>query len=374
MADREDYYNLLGVERNATPDEIKKAYRKKARECHPDVNQSDPRAEERFKQVGEAYNVLSDPQKRAMYDRYGHDMPRNSGFNSSTMNGGSYGFDFSDIFDGFFGGGASSARRVDLNGDNLRYDLTVSLQQAYDGAKVKINLVHYAACDICDGTGSATKSSPVTCPTCGGSGQVKKVGTSVFGMQIMSTMPCESCNGSGQSIKDPCTNCYGQGRKRINEELEVEVPPGVDNGSRIRYTGKGDAGVRGANSGDLVIFMNIKPHKSYERHGADIYRVIDVPFSIMALGGKIEIDHLSGENVEVDIPANTVNGYDLKLKGSGMPELRSSHFGDLYLITNVSVPKDLSKRERELLTAFAKERGEQVNDASFLRKVKDLLE
>ena len=372
--EREDYYNLLGVEKNATPDEIKRAYRKKAREYHPDVNRTDPNAEEKFKEIGEAYDVLSNPEKRAMYDRFGHDAPKAGGFSGGNMNGGGFGFDFSDIFDGFFGASTTSGRRTDLSGDSLRYDINITLKQAYEGTGVTLDLSRLATCSECDGTGSATKSAPDTCEVCGGSGQVKRVGTSMFGLQIMSTAPCDACNGSGQKVKDPCPNCHGQGRKRSHEELEVDIPAGVDTGSKIRYSGKGDAGTRNSHAGDLIIVINVKQHADYERHGIDLLRRIEVPYSVMVLGGKIELEHLNGEVFECEIPVNCKNGGNIRLKGRGMPELRSTRFGDLHLITDVSVPKDLSKRERELLTAFAKERGEQVNDAGFFQKVKDLLE
>ena len=370
MSNKEDFYDVLGVEKNATPDEIKRAYRQKAREHHPDVNQADPLAEEKFKRIGEAYDVLGNPEKRAMYDRYGHDMPNSSGFN---MNAGGFGFDFSDIFDGFFGG-ATSSHRVDLTGDSLRYDLTISLKQAYIGTIINIDINRLAECTHCDGTGSSSKTAPSVCTSCNGVGQVKRVGTSVFGMQVMTTAPCDNCGGTGQTVKDPCTNCHGQGRRKATEKLEVEIPKGVDIGSRIRYSGKGNAGIRGAGAGDLMIFINIKSHKLYERRGSDLIRQINISYAVMVLGGKIDLEHIDGEKIEVDIPANNLNGNIIRLKGKGMPELRSNRYGDLHLITAVNVPNDLSKRERELLTMLAKERGDQVNDAGFFQKMKDLLD
>jgi len=375
-AEREDYYNLLGVENNATPDEIKRAYRKKAREYHPDVNRTDPNAEERFKEIGEAYDVLSNPEKRTMYDRFGHDVPKAGGFSGYDMNmsGGGFGFDLSDILGGFFDTAAASGRRTDFSGDTLRYDISITLKQAYEGTIFTLDLSRLATCAECDGTGSATKSSPETCAECGGSGQIKRVTSSILGLQMMSTAPCNACNGSGQKVKDPCPNCHGQGRKRATEKLEVKIPAGVDTGSKIRYPGKGDAGTRNSRAGDLFVVINVKSHTDYNRDGIDLLRRVDVPYSVMVLGGKIELEHLDGEVFECDIPANSKNGSKIRLRGRGMPEINSSHFGDLHLITAVSVPRDLSKRERELLTAFAKERGEQVNDAGFFQKVKDLLE
>ncbi|MHB0935481.1 MAG: molecular chaperone DnaJ [Armatimonadota bacterium] len=369
MADKRDYYEVMGVAREATAEEIKKAYRRKARELHPDVNRDNPHAEEQFKELGEAYEVLSDAQKRAVYDRYGH-AALNGGRGGADMGFGDE-FGFTDIFESFFGGGGM--RRPDPRGSDLRYDLVMTLEEAFSGAERTIHYPHLAVCPTCRGAG-AESGGPVPCPACAGTGQRRQVSNNFFGMQFSTVTPCDRCNATGELITNPCKTCRGEGRVRVTEELAVRVPPGVDTGSRIRHRGKGDMGLRGAASGDLIVMIGVREHEIFKRRGADLFCEVELPFTIAALGGKLGVPSMSGET-EVDVPAGTQPGHTFRLRGRGMPNLDAGHVGDQYVIVSVKVPTDLNARQRDLLRELAKERGEEVNaHKGLFQKVKDKVE
>lgn len=377
MAEKRDYYEVLGVNRNATPDELKKAYRGLARKLHPDVNREDPNAEEHFKELGEAYDALGDPQKRAVYDRYGH-AGMSGGMGSGNFGGGAqFGGDFNvgDIFETFFGGGMQTNTRPDPRGDDLRYDIEITLEDAAFGVKRTIRVPHQGTCPTCSGRGSE-HGEPIPCPACAGTGQRRQVASNFFGMQFTTMVPCDRCNATGEIISDPCVSCGGAGRTRINEELTAEIPPGVDTGSRIRFRGKGDAGLRGAKSGDLLLFINVKQHDVFQRRGMDLLREAKLPFTTAALGGHLLVTTLDGEEA-MDVPPGTQTGQAFRLRGKGMPNLNNpqSH-GDLHVVVTVEVPTDLNAHQRELLRELAQERGEDVEHKpkSVFQKVKAAVE
>lgn len=373
MAEKRDYYEVLGVDRQASPEELKRAYRKLARQYHPDVNRHDPDAEERFKELGEAYDVLSDQQKRAAYDRFGH-----SGLSGASGFGGGSPFegfgDLNNIFENFFGGGVTSSR-PDPRGDDLRYDIEITLEEAATGIDRAARIPHQVVCSTCSGRGSE-KGAPVPCPACAGTGQRRQVSSGFFGMQFSTVVTCDRCNGNGEIITDPCAACSGTGRQRAIDELTITVPPGVDSGSRIRFRGKGDAGLRGAQAGDLMVFVNVRQHPVFQRHGADLLCDTELPFSTAALGGQLMVETLRGSEM-VEIPPGTQHGQVFRLRGKGMPHLNNpgSH-GDLHVRVNVVVPTDLSKRQQELLREFAGERGENIEHKpkSVFQKVKEAVE
>jgi len=371
MAEKRDYYEVLGVGRTATPEEIKKAYRQQARRLHPDVNRDDPHAEEHFKELGEAYEVLSDVQKRAAYDRFGH-----AGF-SGGMGGGAespFGdFGINDIFESFFGGGGQM-QRPDPRGADLRYDVEITLEEAAFGTERTIRVPHLGGCETCHGTGAET-GGPIPCPACHGTGQRRQTSTNFFGMQFSTIAPCEQCGATGEVIPHPCRTCGGQGRLRVVEELALKIPAGVDTGSRIRHRGKGDAGVRGAEAGDLMVVIHVKQHARFQRRGLDLISEMPLPFTTAALGGKLMVPTLDGEE-ELTIPPGTQTGHLLRLRGKGMPELNSTHRGDLHVMVNVVVPTDLPPRQRELLRELAHERKENVDfkPKNVFQKVKEAVE
>ncbi len=375
MAEKRDYYEVLGVERDAAAEEIKKAYRQRARRLHPDVNREDPHAEEQFKELGEAYEVLSDAQKRAVYDRFGH-----GGFNGGAGAGAGGGFDgnfanfgFGEIFESFFGGG-TQMRRPDPRGTDLRYDMEISLEEAAFGVEHSIRYPHLVTCATCHGAGSET-GGPTPCLLCQGTGQRRQTSTSILGMQFTSVVPCERCGGTGEVIVDPCRTCGGQGRVRAAEELSVTIPAGVDTGARIRHRGKGDAGLRGAQAGDLMVVIHVKQHARFERRGLDLLCSVQMPFTTAVLGGKLIVSTLHGDE-ELAIPPGTQPGEVLRMRGKGMPELHGAHHGDLHVVVSVVVPTDLSAHQRELLRDLAKERNENVEYKSknVFQKVKEVVE
>ena len=371
MAEKRDYYEVLGVQREASADEMKKAYRQQARKLHPDVNQHDADAEERFKELGEAYEVLNDPQKRATYDRFGH-----AGLSGSfgAGGGGTVFEGFGDLFETFFGGAGGQMGRPDPRGDDLRYDLEITLEEAASGLERTIHFGHLTTCEPCRGAGS-TEGGKQTCPTCRGAGQRRQVSSNLFGMQFSTVTACEQCGASGEIITNPCRACGGQGRTRSMEDLTIKIPPGVDTGSRIRYRGKGDAGLRGAGTGDLMVMIHVRQHAVFERRGADLLCEVPLPYSIATLGGKMRVPGLEGE-LDLDIPAGTPPGHTFRLRGKGMPQINSAHRGDEYVVVNIAVPTDLTPRQRELLAEFAQERGEAANTRAknVLQRMKDAVD
>ena len=355
MAKR-DYYETLGVARGATEADIKKAYRKKAMDLHPDRNQDDPHAETRFKEVNEAYDCLKDSQKKAAYDRFGHAAFENgggAGFRPGG-NGADFASAFSDVFDDLFGDfmgagrqGAGRQQRA-ARGSDLRYNLRMTLEEAYSGKQATITVPGSVACDTCNGTGAEGGAEPSTCPTCAGMGKVRA-------QQGFFTVErtCPTCSGRGQIIKNPCKACAGAGRVRKDRSLNVSIPAGVETGTRIRLAGEGEAGLRGGPSGDLYIFIEVSPHPIFERDNQNLYCRIPVSFTTAALGGEIEAPTLDGGRTRVKVPAGVQSGKQLRLRNNGMPALRSSGVaGDLYIELAVETPVNLTARQKELLREF----------------------
>lgn len=380
MAEKRDYYEVLGIQRGASADEIKRAYRKLARKHHPDVNPGDHSAEDKFKELNEAYEVLSDSQKKDMYDRFGHSAVNGGGAPGAGDYGG-FNVDFGgfgDIFDMFFGGGGGRAAAQDRTGPergaDLRYDLEMTLEEAAVGVEKKIRFAHFEICDVCHGSGAAEGSKPETCPTCHGAGQVRQQQQTFFGTQIRVTA-CPKCHGEGRIITNPCQTCNGQGRVRKTVERTVNIPAGVDNGSRIRIPREGDSGLRGGGPGDLYIVTHVRAHEIFERRGDDVWRELSVTFAQAALGAAVKVKTLVGEEV-LNIAAGTQNGEVYSLKGKGMPDPRGRGQGDLNVIVIVQVPTKLKDEEKKLLRQFSEMRGEELvehEEKGFFERVKDVL-
>lgn len=370
---KRDYYEILGVARGATQDELKKAYRKLALQYHPDRNSNDPDAEEKFKEATEAYEVLSDPKKREAYDRFGHQGVQggfSGGFNPETFAEFSDIFgDFSDFFEGLFGGQRRQRRPGGaMRGEDLRYDLELTLEEVAQGVEKKIDVPRHETCETCTGTGCAPGSSPTTCGACNGFGQVR------FSQGFFSvSRPCPRCGGRGSTIDSPCNACSGAGRVLRRKKLSVKIPAGAETGLRLKVTGEGERGFRGGPPGDLYIFITVKPHELFERDGDDI--VCEVPVSITqsALGAEIEVPTLFGK-AKMKIPAGTQTHKMFRLRGKGLPNIRQHGQGDQFVRVVVETPTRLTSRQKELLEEFAHISGEQHNPISqgFFDKVKDM--
>lgn len=344
MAIKRDYYEVLGVSRLCSAEELKVAFRKIAMDSHPDRHPDDSTAHERFKEASEAYAVLSDPERRRSYDLFGH----------SAVGAGGPAVDFSDmpfadIFDTFFGGGfGGRGRRERSNrGDDLRYDMTITFDEAFTGVEKQIDVARAATCERCAGSGAEPGTGQDTCPGCGGAGQIRRAAQSFFG-QVVTTVTCPTCGGAGRILKDPCHQCRGQGRVQMSKRLAVKVPAGVDTGSQIRISGEGEAGVRGGPAGDLYVVLRVKPHAHLARHEHDVVFELRVNMVQAALGDRIEIPTLDGA-VEIAIPAGTQNGQSFRLAGRGMPDVRGGRRGDQYVVVQVVVPKDLNPEQKALL-------------------------
>ena len=370
MAKR-DFYETLGVGRSASADEIKKAYRRKARELHPDSNADNPNAEEQFKEVNEAYDILKDDQKKAAYDQFGHEAFSGGMGGGGGPRGGDFGGAFSDVFEDLFGdfmGGGRGRQQRARRGADLRYNLSVTLDEAYNGKQATISVPGSTSCESCEGTGAEGGAQPQTCPTCQGHGKVRA-------QQGFFTIErtCPTCKGQGQIIKDPCRSCAGAGQVRKERALNVQVPPGVETGTRIRLAGEGESGPRGGAPGDLYIFIDVGGHPIFEREGVNLYCRIPVPMTTAALGGEIEAPTLDGGRTRVKVPAGVQSGKQLRLRSKGMPALqRANQFGDLYIELAVETPVNLTKRQKELLEEFEKEGSENSPENSdFFGKVKD---
>jgi molecular chaperone DnaJ len=372
---KQDYYEALGVARNATAEELKKAYRKLAMQYHPDRNPGDKEAEQKFKEVSEAYDVLKDDQKRAAYDRYGHSAFENGMGGGAGRGGFDFNANFADIFDDLFGdfvgakrgggGGGSAATR----GSDLRYNLAISLEAAFQGKQETIRVTTSVQCDACNGSGGEKGSKPINCHSCHGSGKVR---TQQGFFTIERT--CPTCHGMGKIIKDPCKKCAGSGRTRKEKNLQVTIPAGVEEGTRIRLTGEGEAGLRGGPPGDLYIFLSIASHPFFKRDGADIHCRVPIPFVTAALGGTIEVPTLEGNKVKVAIPEGTQNGHQFRLKSKGMTVMRSPARGDMYIHVVVETPVKLTKKQRELLKDFDKSHDSKSNSPEsegFFARVKE---
>lgn len=365
-----DYYDVLGVDRTASAEEIKRAFRRLAREHHPDVKKDDPHADEQFKSINEAYQVLSDPQRRAQYDRFGTSQPfgdfgdlRDSGFGP-----------LDSLFDMFFGGRAARADpRAPERGADLRYDLELTLEEAAAGTDRTITVERLDTCRSCFGTGAERGSSPERCPTCGGAGEVRYSQRTVFG-NFTQVGTCSACGGTGEVIRRPCAECRGTGKSPAHRELTVKVPAGVDDGTRLRLSGEGETGSRGGERGDLYIVINLLPHPVFQRRGADLFCTVPVSIVQATLGDEIRIPTLDGPDPHV-LPAGTQPGTVLTLRGKGMPTMRGGA-GSLHVTIDVAVPTRLTAEQQQLLVEFAKARGEAVTPQKkkLADKVKELLQ
>lgn len=361
MPTKRDYYEVLGVERGADADTIKKAYRQLARRFHPDANPGDSASEEKFKEVAEAYDVLSDDQKRQVYDRFGHDRPGGPGGGAGGQGFG--GGDFQDIFDVFFGGGGGRRPGSPQRGSDLRYDLRVTLQEAYKGGETTIKIPRIETCETCGGNGAAPGTRPETCENCKGSGQIRRTQQTILGV-FQQNAPCDRCGGRGQTVKTPCVPCSGKGRIRQTRELKIPIPAGVDSGMQMPLYGEGEAGNFGGSPGDLYVIFDVRPDPNFERDGLDLYTEAPIAFTSAALGDDIRVKSVLGEDIPVPVPEGTQPGARFTLRGQGMPDVngRSSRRGDLHVIFKVNIPTRLTDDERKLLRQFAELRGEK-NDA-----------
>ena len=365
MAEKRDYYEVLGVGRNATPEEIKKAYKKLAKKYHPDLNPDSKTAEEKFKEVSEAYSVLSDDNQRARYDQFGHE-----GLNGQGMGGfggfggfGGQGFDMGDIFSSFFGGGFGGQTRdpsAPQRGGDLRLDLTVTFEEAAKGVEKEVSVTRMEACPDCKGSGAKPGTGRETCSQCGGSGRIRINQTTPFG-QFQTVKTCSACGGSGSIIKEPCPKCDGSGRVRKHHKIKVNVPAGVDNGSRLRMQGEGEGGVNGGSNGDLFIYVTVKPHKFFKREGDNVFLEQQISFAEAALGADIEVPTLDGP-VKLTIPEGTQTGTTFRLRGRGFPKLRGYGRGDQHVRVKLFTPQRLSDEQKELLRKFDSTYAEPVEE------------
>ena len=368
-AAKQCFYEVLGVARGASGDDLKKAYRKLAMQHHPDKNPGDKAAEHKFKTLSEAYDVLRDEQKRAAYDRYGH-----AAFEQGGGGAGGFGSGFADIFDEMFGdimGRRGGGGRGQARGQDTRYNMEITLEEAFFGKKASINVPSSLACDKCKGSGSKDGAAPSTCPSCRGAGKIRS-------QQGFFTVErtCPTCHGGGRVITDPCPKCGGAGRVRKEKSLEVTIPPGVEEGTRIRLAGEGEAGMHGAPPGDLYLFLAIAPHRMFQRDGANLYMRVPIGATTAALGGEIEVPTIDAARVKVQIPRGCQHGHRFRLKAKGMSVLRSAARGDMFLEAAIEVPVNLTDKQRQLLEEFENESSRSTHSpesTSFLGKVKEFL-
>jgi molecular chaperone DnaJ len=366
MASRRDYYEVLSVSRSAGAQELKSAYRRLAREFHPDRNREDPQASERFKEASEAYAVLSDPEKRERYDRLGH-----AGVGGAGAGAGGFGFDptifadFSDLFGDLFG--FSGARDRQTGGSDLVYRMDITLKDTAFGVEAPIVVSRLERCEPCKGSGAEPGSRPTMCTTCGGRGRQRT--SQGF---LMITRPCPNCGGDGKVIEKPCRECRGDGRTRGSRKLEIRIPPGVETGSRLRLAGEGDAGPTGGPPGDLYVVLTVLPQEPFEREGDDLVLRLDLPFPTLVLGADVSVPTLEGEPATVTIAAGTQAGSEIRLRGRGVGRLGRSGRGDLIVRTSVAVPEKPSKKEKEILRAYAEEIGAPVGGKTVLDKAKKI--
>ncbi|KAJ53854.1 molecular chaperone DnaJ [Clostridium tetanomorphum] len=356
---KKDYYEILGLQKGASDEDIKKAFRKLAIKYHPDKNKGDKEAEERFKEINEAYQVLSDPQKKAQYDKFG-----TTDFNGAGFDGGFGGFDFSDfggfgdIFDSFFGGGFSGGRRRNgpQRGADVEYTINLTFEEAVSGAEKEISLTKSETCTKCNGTGAKSGSHPKTCGKCGGTGQVKVQRSTPFG-SFVSVTTCDACNGKGTIISDPCPECKGKGTVRKQKKIKVNIPAGVDTGNAIPIRGQGEAGTNGGPAGDLYVSIKVAPHPFFKRRGDDIYIDAHISFAKAALGTELKVKTIDGE-VKYDVPSGTQPGTIFRLKGKGVPHVNGRGRGDQYVNIIVEIPKTLNQKQKEAIIEYMEASGE----------------
>ena len=373
MAKR-DYYEVLGIGKSATADQIKSAYRKLAVKYHPDKNPDDKAAEEKFKEASEAYHVLSNSERKQSYDNFGHAAFENGGRGQGGFSNFDFSEHFSDIFEDFFGegfgGGSRRRRRTNYRGSDLRYDLSITLEEAYKGKKQDIKFSTSEKCNTCSGSGSKPGHNAGACSMCGGRGQVRS-NQGFFTVQ----QTCPQCGGAGEEITHPCTSCGGQGKNQATKRLSVTIPKGVDDGTRIRLSGKGEAGSRGAGSGDLYLFINVHSHELFKRSDENLFFEFPISIADAALGTSIEIPTIDGSKAKIKIPAGTQSGKQFRLREKGMPQMRGSGFGDLYVQVNTEVPINLNSKQKELLEKFREIENDKSNPSikKFFDKAKSFL-
>lgn len=377
MADKRDYYEVLGVSKGASDDEIKKAFRQMSKKYHPDLNPGNKEAEEKFKEVNEAYQVLSDSDKKARYDRFGH-AGVDPNYGAGGAGGGGFngaGFDFGDIFGDIFGGGFSGfggggRRNGPRRGSDVRQVVDITFEEAAFGCTKKINITKQEKCDTCKGTGAKPGTSAETCSHCNGTGQIQTQQRTILGY-ITNVTTCPHCKGEGKIIKEPCRDCRGTGKVRKSKTIEINIPAGIDNGQTMQLTGQGEAGERGGPSGDLLITIRVRPHDIFKRENNDVYISMPISFVQAALGATLMVPTLDGA-VEYDIPEGTQSGTRFRLKGKGIPYIRSRNRGDQYVTVNVEVPKNLTQKQKEILKEFDEDKNYKQKK-SFSEKMKDFL-
>lgn len=375
---KRDYYEVLGVPKTASEDDIKTAFRKLAKQYHPDLHPDDKDAEAKFKEVNEAYEVLSNTDKRQKYDQFGHAAFDPTTGGGSGFGGGWSGFGsgsspfggFGDIFSDFFGGAStrSSASYGPVRGENLRQSITLTFEEAAFGCEKELQYRREENCATCNGTGAAPGSQPQTCSVCGGTGQVRRVQNTILGT-MQTTAPCSACGGTGKIIKDPCKTCNGNGRVRNIVKRKVRIPAGIDDGQTIRISGGGDGGYRGGSSGDMLITVRVKAHKRFLRDGADIHQSITIPVTTAILGGKVQVPTLE-KDYELTIPEGTQSQKTFRMKGLGIQKLNSSEKGDMFVNVTVEIPKKLTEKEREIVKRLAEEMGDDSADRAGKKKKK----
>jgi len=370
-----NYYEVLGVSKQSSADDIKKAYRQLAKKWHPDQNRENPDAEQKFKEINEAYDILKDPQKRAAFDQYGS-AAFEGGAGAGGFNSAGFGSAFSDIFEDMFGdfmgGRASAARNAPGRGADMQYTMEVSLEDAYKGKEATIKVPVHEACDSCSGSGATPGTGEENCASCGGAGRMRA-------QQGFFTIErtCPTCGGAGKVIRDPCKKCAGSGRVRKEKTLKVKIPPGIDTGRRIRLAGEGEAGMRGGPSGDLYVLIAVKPHKFFRRENADLHVRVPIPMTVAALGGDVEVPTIAGKKTSVKVPAGTQSRQQFRIKGQGMPVLRSDAKGDMYIEVAVETPVNLSSKQKDLLKQLDKTMGGNAADkhspesSGFMAKMKE---
>jgi len=366
------YYEALSVERTANDGDIKAAFRKQAMQCHPDRNPGDKDAEVKFKEINEAYEVLKDPDKRAAYDRYGHAAFEHGMGGSATGFGADFGTTFSDLFEGIFGMSSGRGRGSGRErGADLRYNMEISLQDAYGGKNAQVRIPTSVTCEVCSGSGAKPGTKPKTCSMCGGQGRVRHA-QGFFTLE----RTCPNCQGRGQAIDSPCPSCAGSGRVTRERTLAVNIPAGVEDGTRIRLAGEGEAGVRGGGAGDLYIFLSIGSHPFFQREGADLHCRVPVSMVMAAMGGECEVPTIDGGKTRVKVPEGSQSGRRFRLQGKGMPVLRARQSGDMYVQVMVETPQNLTKKQRELLAEFDRlsSTATQPESSGFLGKVKEFLD